>query len=63
VWGLAVQHGQLMTEHQDLQVLGGITAGEPREQLDGATRAATHDTTAERAEYGDDGMMGLLPFA
>jgi hypothetical protein len=28
LFGLAAQHGQLVTEHQDLQVLGGIAAGQ-----------------------------------
>jgi hypothetical protein len=27
-WELAAQHGQLMTKHEDLQILGGIAAGE-----------------------------------
>jgi hypothetical protein len=27
-FGLAAQHGQLVTERQDLQVLGGIAAGQ-----------------------------------
>ena len=35
-WGLAAQHGQLMTEHQDLQVLGSVTAGQQHQQLDRA---------------------------
>ena len=37
-WGLAAQHGQLVTEHQDLQVLASIAAGEQHEQLDGAAQ-------------------------
>jgi hypothetical protein len=32
-WRLAAEHGQLVAEHQDLQVLGGITAGQQDEQL------------------------------
>jgi hypothetical protein len=34
--GLAAQYGQLMTEHQEFQVVGGIAAGQLDEQLDGA---------------------------
>jgi hypothetical protein len=37
-WGLAAQHGQLVTEHQDLQVLASIAAGQQHEQLDGAAQ-------------------------
>jgi hypothetical protein len=33
---LATKHGELVAEHQDLQVLGGIAAGQQDEQLDGA---------------------------
>jgi hypothetical protein len=33
---LATQDGELVAEHHDLQVFGGITAGGRREQLDGA---------------------------
>jgi hypothetical protein len=35
-WGLAAQDGELMAQHQDLKVLGGVAAGQEREQLDGA---------------------------
>jgi len=31
---LATQNGELVAQHQDLQVLGGITAGGQRERLD-----------------------------
>ena len=34
--GLAVQHGGLLAQDQDLQVLGGVAAGEQHEQLEGA---------------------------
>jgi hypothetical protein len=37
-WGLPPQHGQLMAEDEELQVLGGVAAGEQHEQLDGATQ-------------------------
>jgi hypothetical protein len=33
---LPAQHGQLLAEHQDLQVLGEAAAGQQDEQLDGA---------------------------
>jgi hypothetical protein len=35
---LAAQHGELMAQHQDLEVLGGVAAGEQCEQLDGAAQ-------------------------
>ena len=35
---LAAQHGELVAQHQDLEVLGGVAAGEQREQLDGAAQ-------------------------
>ncbi len=31
---MAAEHGELVAEHQDLQVFGGVTAGERRECLD-----------------------------
>jgi len=31
---LAAQHGELMAQHQDLEVLGGVAAGEQCEQLE-----------------------------
>jgi hypothetical protein len=37
-WGLPPQDGQLMAEDEELQVLGGVAAGEQHEQLDGATQ-------------------------
>jgi hypothetical protein len=36
--GLAAQHGELVPQDQDLKVLGGVTAGEQGEQLDGAAQ-------------------------
>ena len=36
-WDLPPQDGQLMAEDEELQVLGGVAAGEQHEQLDGAT--------------------------
>jgi hypothetical protein len=35
---VAAEHGELVTQDEDLQVLGGVTAGEHGEQLDGATQ-------------------------
>jgi hypothetical protein len=37
-WWLAAQHGQLVSKHQDLQVLAGIVTGQQHEQLDGAAK-------------------------
>jgi len=36
--GVAAQHGELVAQDEDLQVLGGVTAGEQGEQLDGAAQ-------------------------
>jgi hypothetical protein len=36
--GLAAQHCELVAQHKDLQVLGGVAAGEQSEQLDGAAQ-------------------------
>ena len=33
---LAAEHGELVKQDKDLQVLGGVPAGEQGEQLDGA---------------------------
>jgi hypothetical protein len=35
---LAAEHGELVTQDEDLQVLGGVPAGEQDEQLDGAAQ-------------------------
>jgi hypothetical protein len=35
---LAAQHAKLVAQHQDLEVLGGVAAGEQCEQLDGAAQ-------------------------
>jgi len=37
-WDLAAEHSELMTQHQNLQVLGGVAAGEQRERLDPAAQ-------------------------
>jgi hypothetical protein len=34
VWGLAAQDRELVAQHQDLQILGGVAAGQQGEQLD-----------------------------
>jgi hypothetical protein len=36
--GVAAQHGELVAQDEDRQVLGGVTAGEQGEQLDGAAQ-------------------------
>src|SRR5215216_6022030 len=35
-WDLSTQDGELVAQHEDLQVLGGAATGEEGEQLDGA---------------------------
>jgi hypothetical protein len=47
--GLAVQHGQLMAEHQDLQVLGGVAAGQQHQQLDGAAQGQVGESRQHAA--------------
>ena len=37
-WSLAAEHGELVTQDKDLKVLGGVTAGELGEELDGAAQ-------------------------
>jgi hypothetical protein len=37
-WSLVAEHGELMAQDEDLEVLGGIAAGEEGEQLDGAAQ-------------------------
>jgi hypothetical protein len=37
-WSLAAEHGELMTQDKDLQILGGIATGELGEELDGAAQ-------------------------
>jgi hypothetical protein len=37
-WGLSSEDGELVAQDEDLQVLGGIAAGEQDEQLDGAAQ-------------------------
>jgi hypothetical protein len=37
-WGVATQDGELVAQDQDLQVLGGIAAGEQHEHLNGAAQ-------------------------
>jgi hypothetical protein len=36
VVGLAAQDGELVAEHQDLKVFGGVAAGEQHQRLHGA---------------------------
>jgi hypothetical protein len=38
MWDLATEHRELVAQHEDLQVLGGIAAGEQHKQLDGTAR-------------------------
>jgi hypothetical protein len=45
---LAARHRELVAEHQDLQVLGGVAAGEQCEQLDGAAQGQVGGVWAAR---------------
>ena len=38
MWDLAAGHRELVAQHEDLQVRGGIATGEQRQQLDGTAR-------------------------
>ncbi len=42
-WELAAEHSELVAEHQQLQVLGGVAAGEQHEQLDGAANCQVRE--------------------
>jgi hypothetical protein len=37
-WSLAAEDGELVAQDEDLEVLGGVAAGEEGKQLDGATQ-------------------------
>jgi hypothetical protein len=37
-WGLSSEDGELVAQDKDLQVLGGVAAGEQGDQLDGAAQ-------------------------
>jgi len=37
-WSLSAEHGELMTQDKDLKILGGVTAAELGEELDGAAQ-------------------------
>jgi hypothetical protein len=37
-WRLAAQDRELVAQHKDLEILGGVAAGERREQLDAAAQ-------------------------
>jgi hypothetical protein len=49
-WRLAAQDGELMMQHRDLQVLGGVAAGEQRERLDRATQREIGEFRQHRQE-------------
>jgi hypothetical protein len=40
LWSLAAEHGELLAQDKDLQILGGVGKGEQGEQLDGAAQRA-----------------------
>jgi hypothetical protein len=39
-----MEYGELVAQHQDLQVLGGVAAGEQREQLDAAAQREVRES-------------------
>jgi len=54
-WNLAAEHRELVAQDEDLQVLGGVAAGEQHEQLD---RAAQREV-GEFRQHQDD-LCGRL---
>jgi len=38
MWGLAAEHGELMSQGKDLEVFGGVTADAQGEELDDAVQ-------------------------
>ena len=51
-WDLATQDGELVAQHQDLQVLGRVTAGEQGQQLDGAAQREVGEFGEHRVAFG-----------
>jgi hypothetical protein len=56
------QHGELVAEHQDLQILGGVAAGEQGEQLDGAAEGQVGELRQHAGSL-RDGSVGRHPTA
>jgi hypothetical protein len=48
-WCLASEHGELVAQNEDLQILGGIAAGEQGEQPDGAAQRQVSESWEHRA--------------
>ena len=57
-WSLAAEHGELVTQDKDLKVLGGVTAGELGEELDGAAQRQVRKSCQHRAGLRGGGHGG-----
>jgi hypothetical protein len=60
-WELAAEHAKLVAQHEDLQVLGGVAAGEHREQLDGAAERQVGEFREHPSGLRDIGEGVTLP--
>jgi hypothetical protein len=60
-WNLAAQHSQLVAQHQDLQVLGGVAADQQDEQLDGAAQRLVGEFRGTQVALRDIGGGVTLP--
>ena len=47
-WSLAAEHGELVTQDKDLKILGGVTAAELGEELDGAAQRQVGESWQHR---------------
>jgi hypothetical protein len=59
--GLAVEHGELVAQYQDLQVLGGVAAGQQHEQADQAAQREVGEFQQHRgwpSRWGRGGTLG-----
>jgi hypothetical protein len=47
-WDVAAEHGELVAQDEDLQVLGGVAAGEQGEQLDGTAQREVGESRQDK---------------
>jgi hypothetical protein len=60
-WGLPPEDSQLMAKDEELQVLGGVAAGEQHEQLDGATQRNVGGFRQHQGDLRVGGRTATLP--
>jgi hypothetical protein len=58
---MATQDRELVAEDEDLQVFGGITAGEQHEQLDGAAQRELGEVRQHQGDLAVGGPSATLP--